>query len=230
MILYKYCDERGIDLLRNTRIKVSNLSDINDPFEFLPQFLIDMKELDLMLDSLYEYQKENYRILSLSQSECNVVMWGHYCNKHKGILYKIDTAKIVHDHGIENPFVEVTYAKDRPSIDLQALAKALEKKETDELEASVKLITYTKFEDWKYEREYRAIVQYDQEEGYDFYNISPNSIIEVVLGMNSTWETETLVRVLLRDPKFSHIKLKKAKLDRQKYSLVYDGIGLEGSL
>ncbi|MGB5158305.1 MAG: DUF2971 domain-containing protein [Desulfobacterales bacterium] len=172
MILYKYCDER-IDLLRNTRIKVSNLFDINDPFEFLPQFLENFSELDRMLDSLYEYQKENYRILSLSQSECNVVMWRHYCNKHKGILYKIDTTKIVPDGGIEDPFVEVTYAKDRPSIDLQALAKALEKKETDELEASVKLITYTKFEDWKYEREYRAIVQYDQEEGYDYYNNIP---------------------------------------------------------
>nr|CBX26876.1 unknown protein [uncultured Desulfobacterium sp.] len=58
MILYKYCDER-IDLLRNTRIKVSNLFDINDPFEFLPQFLENFSELDRMLDSLYEYQKEN---------------------------------------------------------------------------------------------------------------------------------------------------------------------------
>lgn len=194
MILYKYCDERGIDLLRNTRIKVSNLFDINDPFEFLPEFIENMKELNRMLDSLYDYQKENYRILSLSQSECNVVMWGHYCNRHKGILYKIDTNKIVPDGGIEGPFVEVKYEKDRPRLDLQALANALEKKETEELEASVRLITYTKFEDWKYEREYRAIVQYDQEEGSNYYNISPNSIMEVVLGMNSTWETETLIQ------------------------------------
>jgi hypothetical protein len=230
MILYKYCDENGVDLLKNMRIKVSNLIDVNDPFEFLPQFLEDIKELDPILELLYEHQKENYRILSLSQSECNVVMWGHYCNRHKGILYKIDTAKMVSDDGVENPFVEVTYAKDRPKINPQALANAFSEKETKELETNLKLITYTKFEDWKYEREHRAIVKYDREEGYDYYNLSPDSILEVVLGMNSTWQTETLVRSVLQDRKFGHVKLKKAKLDRQRYSLVYYELDLETML
>ena len=221
MILYKYCDERGIDLLKNMRIKISPLSDVNDPFEFLPQ-LGESEDLDRLLRQLYDYQRENYRILSLSEAECNVVMWGHYCNKHRGILYKIDASKMVSDEELNDIFVKVNYKLERPKIVAEALAKALVEKDTAQLKENLKLITRTKFEDWKYEKECRAIFKYDPEEGYNYHDISPDAIIEVVLGMDATWETETLVRAVLQDRAFSHVKLKKARKDHQRYSLVYD--------
>jgi hypothetical protein len=34
MILYKYCDSKGIDILEKRRLKLSKISDFNDPFEF----------------------------------------------------------------------------------------------------------------------------------------------------------------------------------------------------
>lgn len=36
-ILYKYCDNRGIDILRNQRLKVTTFDQFNDPFELLPR-------------------------------------------------------------------------------------------------------------------------------------------------------------------------------------------------
>lgn len=221
MILYKYCDERGIDLLKNARIKISDPSNINDPFEFLPQAEDGIDDLEPILDDLYEYQTKNYRILSLTKCQCNIVMWGHYCNKHKGILYKIDTK---HLPDVESSLVEVNYAKDRPRIDFKALLKAFKDKDTRELEKNLRLITYTKFEDWQYEQEVRAIVSYDHETNYDYINMPANTILEVVLGMYAMWETQTLVEVLLREPRFDHVKLKKAEMDREKYSMVYKDV------
>lgn len=220
MILYKYCDEKGgLDLLKNSRIKITNLADINDPFEFLPQRDYEIEEFDKLVKHLYEYQKENYRILSLSKSACNIVMWGHYCNKHKGILFKINTDKIsdINGNRLEDALKEVTYAKERPKINLQS-------NDIKEMGKSLELITYTKFEDWKYEEEVRAIIGYDHKENYDYLDIPADSILEVVLGINSAWETDTLVKVLLEEKRLEHVKLKKAEIDKKRYFLNYNDL------
>ena len=36
MILYKYCNQHGLDILRNSRLKLTKPSEFNDPFEFTP--------------------------------------------------------------------------------------------------------------------------------------------------------------------------------------------------
>jgi len=223
MILYKYCDEKGIDLLQNTRIKVANLSDINDPFEFLPQMNDEFDEFRKALAALYEYQKANYRILSLSKAECNIIMWGHYSNKHKGILFKIDTDKIRKEVEGENPFVEVTYSRKRPKIDLKNLMSG----ENQQLVQSLRLLTYTKYEGWRYEEEVRAIIKYDHKENYDYLDIPANSILEVILGMNATSELESLTRDILSQARFHHVKLKKAEVDKEHYSLIYREITVD---
>ena len=35
--LYKYCDQRGIDILQSLRLKVTPPIQFNDPFEFMPK-------------------------------------------------------------------------------------------------------------------------------------------------------------------------------------------------
>lgn len=218
MILYKYCDEKGIDLLKNTRIKLSNLFDINDPFEFLPQ-RAESERFQKALEALYEYQGKNYRILSFSKDSCNLIMWGHYGNNHKGILYKIDTKKIYEEIDGENPFQEVRYSKKRPSIDLKELINGNERV----LYTSLQSLVYTKYEGWSYEKEVRAIVKHDPSDD-EYFKISAKSIIEVILGMNASQELELSVQKILRQPEFKHIKLKKAKPDERKYSLHYEEI------
>src|SRR4051794_13568633 len=37
--LFKYCDERGLDILQNVRLKVSRPNAFNDPFEFSPRIV-----------------------------------------------------------------------------------------------------------------------------------------------------------------------------------------------
>ena len=57
-MLYKYCDIRGVDILRNKRLKAGKIQDLNDPFELA--FGIDEETAILKLT---EEQNENPRIL-----------------------------------------------------------------------------------------------------------------------------------------------------------------------
>jgi Protein of unknown function (DUF2971) len=45
-ILYKYCDSRGIDILRNQRLKVTPFDQFNDPFELLPRMRPELSRDD----------------------------------------------------------------------------------------------------------------------------------------------------------------------------------------
>lgn len=45
--LFKYCDARGVDILKSLRLKVSPPNQFNDPFEFLPEVDLCMDQTDL---------------------------------------------------------------------------------------------------------------------------------------------------------------------------------------
>ena len=40
-VLYKYCDGRGVDILRNLRLRVTPIERFNDPFELAPRMRQD---------------------------------------------------------------------------------------------------------------------------------------------------------------------------------------------
>ncbi len=219
MLLYKYCDEKGVDLLKYSRIKLSKPKppDVNDPFEFRPW--MDEPAIKFVIEEGRKYFADNYKILCLSKAACNIVMWGHYCNNHKGILFQIDTDKIKRR---KINFVDVIYSKDRPRVDDKAVAELLREKGTGkEFEnIFIDIITRTKFAGWCYEQEVRALINNRNNRG-DYLEIPPESITEVVLGMCSTWETKILVKELCGEPRFRHIKLKKAEINEKNYSLNY---------
>ena len=44
MTIYKYCDDRGVDILKNLLIKVTQPEEFNDPFEFTPRIVGELSE------------------------------------------------------------------------------------------------------------------------------------------------------------------------------------------
>jgi hypothetical protein len=63
MLLCKYCDENGLDILQNLRLKASNPLALNDPFEFCAEYLAGELTLSVLkkyfnhpriIDRLYE--------------------------------------------------------------------------------------------------------------------------------------------------------------------------------
>jgi hypothetical protein len=63
--LYKYCDVRGIDILKSHRLKVTPFDEFNDPFEIAPRMRPDFSLEDAkaaaadpeMIRRLYETSK-----------------------------------------------------------------------------------------------------------------------------------------------------------------------------
>jgi Protein of unknown function (DUF2971) len=64
MIAYKYCDERGVDVLKNLRIKITRPEEFNDPFEFSPRIVGELSEAqaeEMFADE--EFVRQQFKIL-----------------------------------------------------------------------------------------------------------------------------------------------------------------------
>ncbi len=109
---------------------------------------------------------KDVRILSLSKTPHEILMWSHYANNHSGFLLEFDVdkshktnqqlAKLETDEFFEEVaknlfYQEVIYTDKRPKIQVH-------KKEED-LSKLVNNLFLTKAENWQYEKEARVIVQ-----------------------------------------------------------------------
>lgn len=156
--LYKYYSieddklQRLIDLLNTKEIYLSNGENFNDPF-----------------DIRITYRKTNklkfvdkFRILCLTSSYSNKLMWSHYADSHKGVCVTIE----VDDEFIFPAYYTRERVYDDSNLDviLSQTNKRKVKKNLDKPYAmsSKKKLGYVKDSTWAYENEYR-VVFYDKE-------------------------------------------------------------------
>lgn len=91
---YKYKSlgniERFLDIIANQRIYVPKYDELNDPMEGHYQ-CFSMGDDSYMKDFLKNVRdvKSGVRILSLTTSYDNYLMWSHYCDGHKGVCIKL---------------------------------------------------------------------------------------------------------------------------------------------
>jgi hypothetical protein len=144
MLAFKYLDTHfGIKSLRESRLKISTLDDLNDPFELLPY---EMKDRNRRA-ALYATRKQIAKgrgILCFSSSWRDPVLWAHYADKHRGVCLGFevpeDKCKAVRyeDHRLKLP--------SKPSLlDAEALL-------------------FTKYSNWSYEQELRVWVALNENE------------------------------------------------------------------
>jgi hypothetical protein len=129
-----------------------------------------------------------FRVLCLSQTCSNPLMWGHYTNIHQGIAIGIDTDCQHFQKGLKSDGYQVEYVRDRsrtklplaffqsPSVETYDPYGNLANKPDEQIESSGGLLIpfreyrrqvdqsmmtalTTKAEDWKYEREIRFIYE-----------------------------------------------------------------------
>lgn len=85
MQVYKFLDTHfGLKSLRERRIKISILSDLNDPFELLPWELSNRAYRNAVRQTRSELATRR-GILCFSADWRDPVIWAHYSDKHKGI-------------------------------------------------------------------------------------------------------------------------------------------------
>ena len=159
--------EFGLKDLRERRLKIARIMELNDPFEFLGVELSD-RNYRRGLHQVKAKLSQDNGLLCFTKSWNNPVLWGHYADKHRGICLGFD---------IPNEFLcQVSYVKSR----FQWPA------ELDE--PFVKQLLFTKFAHWSYEDEYRSYVTLDEsEDGLYYADFSDKLVLrQAIVGPEST--------------------------------------------
>jgi hypothetical protein len=141
----------AVDDIEKRRIKISEIDQLNDPFEL---WCVYQKDRRLRI-ALRRYKKQvstRFGLLCFSRDWHNPLLWSHYADKHRGIClgFNIDSQCIR----------DVSYITERPRLPIPPT------------EEDAKQLLYSKYYDWKYEEECRSWIRFDERDpstGFYFY-------------------------------------------------------------
>jgi len=172
-------EEFGLKSLKERRLKISRIMELNDPFEFFAAELSDKQLRQTLQESKAEFSKTN-GILCFSKNWKNPVQWSHYADHHKGICMGFEIPNVL--------LSKVKYVKNRINY-------------SGEIDFNLmKRLLTTKFEHWCYEQEFRSFVDLDsstKEKGLFFHEFSEQlQLKRVIVGSQSTISRSRIQSVL----------------------------------
>ena len=142
-------------------------------------------DLNNALNSLVERRKE-IGIYSLSQTYNDELLWAHYANSHYGFCIEYDLNKLLDLYSNEKLYsFPVRYLKSPPQINLTNIS-------SNQHLLIIKKIAGTKSKRWKYEKEYRIIID---KCGNQTYNHESLTSIYFGLRMNNESKEEIMNRL-----------------------------------
>ena len=122
---------------------------LNDPNSPLFRELLSKLDMDALksgvLSNFKQILNENFGILSLSSSFGSELLWSHYADGHRGIVFSIDG-----DDEYFNSLIPVTYSNENPKI-------ILSKENLDDIAERQLKPQFIKTIPWQYEEEVRDI-------------------------------------------------------------------------
>jgi len=160
---------------------------------------------------------ENVGLLSLSEIADNELMWAHYAASHTGLVLCFDEQhRFFNRRRTENDefyFVRKVRYSDEAPVSLATI------------DGDALLIT--KGTRWSYEREWRMLVPLRDAtrslpvagDTVHLFAFPNDALRGVILGVNTTVETEAEVKSLLSRPEFRHINMTRAILDLDSRSI-----------
>lgn len=181
MLLYHFLSEQyGLKDLRERRLKISEISSLNDPFEFISPAGSSKIERKMLRDWRTEMAKD-HGLLCFSANWHNPVQWAHYADRHRGLClgFEIDQFTVR----------QVNYVQSRPIF--PDVRKPLTR------DAGLRFVDgllYTKFAHWSYEDEYRLFTSKKNcQDGFYYVNFSEQlKLKSVLVGACSTLTRATL--------------------------------------
>ena len=166
MRLYHFLSAKNaLDDLTRRRIKLSQIDDLNDPFELWCSAQGD-PEIRKALRKFKSDMSGRYGMLCFSRDWHNPVLWSHYSHKHQGICLGFD----VDDQCVK----AVNYVVKRTPLQIPPTEETMHQ------------LLFTKHRDWSYEDEWRGWFRLDEcdaSTGHYFYAIDDKiSLREVIAG------------------------------------------------
>lgn len=167
----------------------------------------------------------NSRIFCVSENHDNVVMWSHYADQHRGIVFKLACLD-----DIDNVLLaarKVEYTKDFIKFhNAEDYAMHLTgEKPLDTVDLCWKL-AFTKHADWAYENEWRVhrpLLNEPQGDGYSIYSEHPRVFDEIYLGCRIPKEMAQNIIDTTR-AYLPHVKIFQGAKSTNKFSLSFTKI------
>jgi Protein of unknown function (DUF2971) len=226
MRVYKFLTEKfALKVLSEHKIKISEFSDMNDPFELMGLKLSTTDEeifpaayIEQVLRSHFD---SSYGALCFSKKWSNPLLWSHYSDKHKGICLGFEVAD---GEWIQQP-VYVDVQQEAPaSVIVDALLTGNEQAPQE----TITRMLLTKCKAWDYEDEVRMILRKDEKDG-DFYFYPMDEKIklcEVIPGVRCTTQRAEIEEALVGHAGL--IKVIKARLSFGTFEVLEDTDGSNG--
>lgn len=186
MRLYYFTTEQfGLEAIRDNRLKIARIGELNDPFEFLGLNL--NRNNRKKLRDWKKQMADNFGLICMSEDWRHPLLWGHYADKHRGLCLGFDVA--------DELYKKVEYRANRRSL------KEIGHQDLDDLdEVAMKGLLYTKFDARAYEAEYRLFCGLeDSDPVTDLYFLpfSTNlKLAQVIVGERSSVTRNRLASVL----------------------------------
>jgi hypothetical protein len=201
MRVYKFlCCKFGLKSLREKRLKISTVDDLNDPYELLPFDRTD-ERIRRGVHNARETWAATRGVLCFSSEWKDPVIWAHYSDKHKGLCLGFDMPDKV--------LKPVTYTKEMLQLT----------KHPTEADSDAWL--FTKYESWAYEKEMRSWTDLTTPSD-DLYFMDFGErlkLVEVIVGARCKL-TKNEILVALNP--LTDVKLTKSRADFQRFEIVED--------
>lgn len=194
MRVYHFIGEKyGLQCLREKRMKVARISELNDPFEFMGVDLSNC-ELRQAMEKMKEDMSAKLGILCFSKIWDSPAQWAHYADGHKGLCLgfevpdrlltkikycdkRLSADHLITTHKALQADIEAEMdiylgrSKSRKEYEIRhkkfleiTQQRLLKESEVDEKGLDLMgKILSTKFSHWQYEKEYRVFRELDQE-------------------------------------------------------------------
>jgi len=152
------------------------------------------------LNSTVQEQLCHSRVFCVSERHDNVVMWSHYADQHRGVVFKLRCVD-----GIDNTLLaarKVDYTDAFLTFpDADHYARHLTEEQPLDIVALCWNIAFTKHIDWSYEKEWRvhvALLHEPPGDGYSIYHEDPRVFEAIYLGCRMEPEKIETITALAR--------------------------------
>lgn len=201
-------EEHAFDTIRNQRLKLSQINDLNDPFELTAVELSD-KEFRHEYKAFKTEMAEKNGILCFSRAWESPLLWSHYANRHKGVALEFEV--------LDSVALSVVYRTNRYDLNFKkrnGQTPSFEKKD-------IQGIWLTKYKQWEYEDEVRVILRKTEcykERAMYFYKLGQDIHLKgIVLGPLCSIPVSEIQNCL---PKNMRISAIQARLAFRSFSIV----------
>jgi len=195
---------------------------------------LDMAKFDPEFEKIRENVKKSrdhfvkvfssYGIFCATKNYNNLLMWAHYADKHKGVVFgfKADLEKDSFLRLME----PVRYSDERPYV-IQDTNSEMKSEDSglEKARKATQRLLHTKSTQWSYEEELRLAIpdQVKPDEVASFLKFHPHELVEVYLGYRMKDESINKIIDLAKtlNPK---VQAYSAKLSKRKYALDFERI------